>query len=259
MRSSGICRIERNYLANRAVWARNPRMRTLTSALLVLSFVVAGVAACSSDESSPAPVGKGGSGGATDGGGGAAGSTAGSGGTGTGGTSTGGTAGGATGGTAGTAGSGGGTDQCVNAKDEAALQGTYTVGDASGVPITGVAAACGKSCLGKADLQKCTTDCIVTTTGGAISEGCAGCVAGSVTCIVLNCLGNASWTRPPRLALRVSAARTTAASIASTCMRRAPAFPTRCVRRQTRRRTLLLRTLLSRMHPQMSRPVSNSA
>jgi hypothetical protein len=68
---------------------------------------------------------------------------------------------------------------------------TGKYGDA-GIGVADVAAVCGKGCLtsGAADVEACTTTCVVTETGGAVSEPCASCFSGSVKCTIENCLAD---------------------------------------------------------------------
>jgi hypothetical protein len=68
---------------------------------------------------------------------------------------------------------------CMSAEDQAII-----VADRDGV--TAEASTCGLGCMGDTDPVACSTPCVVTATG--VTEGCAGCYAGMISCTIVGCI-----------------------------------------------------------------------
>jgi hypothetical protein len=144
--------------------------RTFSSFLFILvpAFLIAGCGGGGSGSST------GGTGGTTaSGGGGTGGATGGT-------TSMGGSTGGSTGGTTSMGGSTGGTgggvmDACKNAADGAVISDPAK-------DVQGAVGKCGQDNLGQ---EPATLDCIKAL---GLSDACAGCFDGTVSCTIMNCL-----------------------------------------------------------------------
>jgi hypothetical protein len=161
--------------------------------LLVALLASPAAGACSSDESGGAGAGgTSGSSGAAAAGGGGTGGAAGGGATGGGGTA------GGSGGTAGGDGAAGSTGHaCDNPSDSVAVDASYpTVGPDGGtieMPLNRIARQCGLDCLVEPDPEKqkeCVIACLADATEGALSAGCAACVAATVECARIPCLNS---------------------------------------------------------------------